>query len=217
MTTASTQTPPQPDTSSSSKNPASNAALPLSPTSQPHTTPQIVRTALPHGRAAAMTPAQEVNGSHGSGRVNGDASLLRVLSAGRAEDEIAHQADGAGHSVAGAHRRHGSSIAGSRNGTQDAAPPTRPAKPLLQRSQSEYSPRPGPVEDAEPVDEAIPEWGARHGFEDHYQSEHIISQLANVSCCPDPSTRLPPSRLVEPAWPVAVTAPATAPRKCGHR
>jgi hypothetical protein len=25
------------------------------------------------------------------------------------------------------------------------------------------------------------EWGARHGFEDHYQSEDIISQLANVS------------------------------------
>ena len=28
-------------------------------------------------------------------------------------------------------------------------------------------------------DEEIPEWGARHGFEDHYQSD-IVSQLANV-------------------------------------
>lgn len=37
------------------------------------------------------------------------------------------------------------------------------------------------MEEPEPTEDDIPEWGARHGFEDHYQSEDIISQLANVS------------------------------------
>lgn len=57
----------------------------------------------------------------------------------------------------------------------------RPQKPPLFRSQSEYA---SPLrDDAEHTDnEADFEWGARHGFEDHYQSEDIISQLANVSC-----------------------------------
>ena len=55
----------------------------------------------------------------------------------------------------------------------------RPVKPKLLRSKTEYLPR--SAEDTEATDEEVPEWGARHGFEDHYQSEHIISQLANVS------------------------------------
>lgn len=55
----------------------------------------------------------------------------------------------------------------------------RPAKPQLHRSKSDYAPR--QADDSEPEDE-IREWGARHGFEDHYQSEHIISQLVNVRC-----------------------------------
>ncbi|KAI8632776.1 raptor N-terminal caspase like domain-containing protein [Xylariaceae sp. FL1651] len=51
----------------------------------------------------------------------------------------------------------------------------RPKPPLL-RSKSDYAVR---HEDSEPADDEIYEWGARHGFEDHYQSEDIISQLAN--------------------------------------
>jgi hypothetical protein len=70
----------------------------------------------------------------------------------------------------------------------------RTSKPTLQRSKSEYAPR--QIEEPPQNEEGIPEWGARHGFEDHYQSEHIISQLANVGfaarkafllprhCCP---------------------------------
>lgn len=59
----------------------------------------------------------------------------------------------------------------------------RPPKPPLFRSQSEYaSPHRSP-DDADHTDNEDFEWGARHGFEDHYQSEDIISQLANVSCC----------------------------------
>ena len=52
------------------------------------------------------------------------------------------------------------------------------SKPPLLRSKSEHIVR---REDADQTDEEIYEWGARHGFEDHYQSEDIISQLANVS------------------------------------
>ncbi|KAJ3579549.1 hypothetical protein NPX13_g1022 [Xylaria arbuscula] len=49
-------------------------------------------------------------------------------------------------------------------------------KPPLQRSKSDYAPR---RDEQEPVGIQAHEWGARHGFEDHYQSEDIISQLAN--------------------------------------
>ena len=55
----------------------------------------------------------------------------------------------------------------------------RPNKPPLLRSKSEFAHR--ARDEADQVEEDIPEWGARHGFEDHYQSEDIISQLANVS------------------------------------
>jgi regulator-associated protein of mTOR len=37
------------------------------------------------------------------------------------------------------------------------------------------------MEEQEPPHEEVPDWGARHGFEDHYQSEHMISELADVS------------------------------------
>ncbi|KAI2466775.1 raptor N-terminal caspase like domain-containing protein [Annulohypoxylon bovei var. microspora] len=50
------------------------------------------------------------------------------------------------------------------------------SKPPLLRSKSEHVVK---REDADQPDEEIYEWGARHGFEDHYQSEDIISQLAN--------------------------------------
>ena len=60
-----------------------------------------------------------------------------------------------------------------------------PVKPLLLRSKSEHGLRHDEPNNAEVSDEEPQvEWGARHGFEDHYQSEDIISQLANVSGIP---------------------------------
>ncbi|KAK3372028.1 hypothetical protein B0H63DRAFT_286514 [Podospora didyma] len=62
---------------------------------------------------------------------------------------------------------------------------TRPSKPPLIRSKSEHVVRhelPHDEADAPDYQEVVYEWGARHGFEDHYQSEDIISQLANVGC-----------------------------------
>ena len=52
-------------------------------------------------------------------------------------------------------------------------------KSLLQRSKSDFGPR---GEDRDSQEEEIQDWGARHGFEDHYASEEYVSQLANVSC-----------------------------------
>lgn len=57
----------------------------------------------------------------------------------------------------------------------------RPPKPPLRRSQSEYASPNRHDDEGDHADEEHHEWGARHGFEDHYQSEDIISQLANVS------------------------------------
>lgn len=54
----------------------------------------------------------------------------------------------------------------------------RRPKPLLLRAKSDYGPRgETPLHSPDGQD-----WGARHGFEDHYASEEYVSQLANVRC-----------------------------------
>lgn len=73
--------------------------------------------------------------------------------------------------------KHRLSIATSFDDSDRDQPRRRPKPPLL-RSKSEHFPR---NEEAELSDDEVYEWSARHGFEDHYQSEDIISQLANVS------------------------------------
>lgn len=60
-----------------------------------------------------------------------------------------------------------------------SSPRTRP-KPQLLRSKSEHVVR-TEDHDHDQDNEEMYNWGARHGFEDHYQSEDIISQLASVS------------------------------------
>jgi regulator-associated protein of mTOR len=57
---------------------------------------------------------------------------------------------------------------------------TRRPKPLLHRAKSDFGPR-GEEPDSQAEDD-IQDWGARHGFEDHYASEEYVSQLANVGC-----------------------------------
>jgi hypothetical protein len=59
----------------------------------------------------------------------------------------------------------------------DRDQPARRPKPLLLRSKSDYAVR----HDEPDEEEDFPEFGARHGFEDHYQSEDIISNLIHVS------------------------------------
>ncbi len=50
----------------------------------------------------------------------------------------------------------------------------------LLRSKSDFGPR-GDSPDTQQENEGQ-DWGARHGFEDHYASEEYVSQLANVRC-----------------------------------
>lgn len=79
----------------------------------------------------------------------------------------------------------GHGIAGARpddDHAERAAPaPPRPSKPPLFRSKSEFAAARPDDTNSDTLTEELFEWGARHGFEDHYQSEDIISQLANVS------------------------------------
>ncbi|KAL2019584.1 hypothetical protein VTK56DRAFT_9481 [Thermocarpiscus australiensis] len=69
----------------------------------------------------------------------------------------------------------GPSTDGGHSDDEVSSAVARPKPPLL-RSKSEHGLR---HDDPDDVDEGHYEWGARHGFEDHYQSEDIISQLAN--------------------------------------
>lgn len=129
-----------------------------------------------------MAPRLELNGSLGSAPTNGETSRFRVVTNGSPDYEIGSNDDDDRRpdtAASAPNRRNGAPSTQTRDdiGSQNA---TRRPKPTLQRSKSEFAPR--PVESPEPREEAIPDWGARHGFEDHYQSEHIISQLANVSC-----------------------------------
>ncbi len=72
-------------------------------------------------------------------------------------------------------------IRDSANEDSDRESTSKKPKPLLQRSKSDYGPR-GDDSDAK-NDSDSQDWGARHGFEDHYASEEYVSQLANVSRC----------------------------------
>ncbi len=68
----------------------------------------------------------------------------------------------------------------NRNGIRNSNGRTLPSKPPLQRSKSDFA---RPVEDSTETQHnsgELSHWGARHGFEDHYQSEEVINQLANV-------------------------------------
>lgn len=75
---------------------------------------------------------------------------------------------------------HHLSRAGSIASIQPSPSPSIRPKPNLLRSKSDHVARTDD-QDLDQDDEEIYNWGARHGFEDHYQSEDIISQLANVS------------------------------------
>ncbi|EGR47411.1 uncharacterized protein TRIREDRAFT_63937 [Trichoderma reesei QM6a] len=124
--------------------------------------------------AAAAAAAATLNGNGNGNGSGGETSRFKVQSAASSDrDSQSNEPVD----------RRPSSAPGRKNGDAkddhsiEPERPTRPAKPVLQRSKSEYAPR--QVEESDHEEDEIREWGARHGFEDHYQSEHIISQLAN--------------------------------------
>ena len=176
MTTASTHSPPPPHAASSPK-PSSTS-----------------RAETANGSAAVAMARPDLNGSASSAYANGDMSRFRPAANGGPDDHVASNDGDDDRRPTSAPGQRNGNMNGNGNGnaslvTRDdigSERPRRPTKPMLQRSKSEFGPRPQPVEDPEPAEEQVPEWGARHGFEDHYQSEHIISQLANVGriCAP---------------------------------
>jgi regulator-associated protein of mTOR len=132
-----------------------------------------------------MAPTLELNGSLNSAPTNGETSRFKVATNGNTDHDIESNDDDdrrPNSAVSAPNRRNGLGAPRTRDdiGSQTVA---RRPKPPLQRSKSEFAHR--QIESSpEPSEPVIPDWGARHGFEDHYQSEHIISQLANVSSTP---------------------------------
>jgi regulator-associated protein of mTOR len=161
----------------------------LLPNRSPSTTSKLSPT---HGRrhhhvlararpvtAAAMALRSDMNGySTPVSETNGNTSRARTIASGRSTYDASVNGDDDARPSSAPGQRNGMPSAQTRD---DMNPPraNRPAKPLLLRSKSDYAHR--AMDEAEPLDDEILEWGARHGFEDHYQSEDIISQLANVS------------------------------------
>jgi regulator-associated protein of mTOR len=127
-----------------------------------------------------MALRSDVNGtSTPTAESNGAALVVRPRPNGRSTSNDAIRSDEDNQRPLSAPNRRNGSIALETRDDIEHHQQTRPVKPLLLRSKSDYAPR--PIDEPDPVEDDIPDWGARHGFEDHYQSEDIISQLANVS------------------------------------
>ncbi|KHN98809.1 Regulatory associated protein of TOR [Metarhizium album ARSEF 1941] len=132
-----------------------------------------------------MTLRSDFNGSfpsvpaaNGLGNGNADMSTSRFRGQGDSSpdrDDLSNGTGDNGRPSSVPDRKNGAAFVESRDDNEDQTRKPR-AKPPLLRSKSELAPR--PVEESD-TEEEVGQWGARHGFEDHYQSEHIISQLAS--------------------------------------
>ena len=113
-------------------------------------------------------------------------------------------APGSNHILADSH------VNGGASDDEGDSAPLRLQKPPLLRSKSERVLR---HEDDSQPDAEFYDWGARHGFEDHYQSEDYISALANVSIqCNVQSSTWPG---MSPSNQVSLCQPANADRSKG--
>lgn len=62
----------------------------------------------------------------------------------------------------------------------EAGKAKRPPRPLVLRSKSEFGARPN--NEPDDAETGVTRWaGARHGFEEHYESQQFMDKLANVS------------------------------------
>jgi regulator-associated protein of mTOR len=166
----------------SSNGPSPHQSRPQSYTSP--STAQIQRQAPPlqNGTSAVMNPRPAVSNDpvpalNGNGPSPSDSDRRSSASAGRsANTSIAHDRR------LSLQDRPTSAPGANGESSQDESERERPARrrpKLLLRSKSDFGPR---GEDPESqTDDEIQDWGARHGFEDHYASEEYVSQLANVS------------------------------------
>jgi hypothetical protein len=141
---------------------------------------------MAHGFSAVnMALTSEPNGDHnrsGSATpsVNGETSRFKsTTSDGVDNDAASNDTDDNRRPSTAPGQRNGHANGETRDDSAHDTRPKRPVKPLLQRSKSEFGRR--PMDEQSVPQEEVPDWGARHGFEDHYQSEHMISELADVS------------------------------------
>ncbi|KAK3196298.1 Target of rapamycin complex 1 subunit kog1 [Lecanicillium sp. MT-2017a] len=129
-----------------------------------------------------MTLRSDANDSVASAaraaNTNGHSSQFMAQTNGGPGHDASTNGGDAGRPLSAPGRKNGLSSSETRD---DSGPERqrRPTKPLLVRSKSDYA---RPQDDSDADEDEIPEWGARHGFEDHYQSEHIITQLATNWC-----------------------------------
>ncbi|KAF3071409.1 Target of rapamycin complex 1 subunit mip1 [Trichoderma lentiforme] len=182
---------PQPQQTSPPRHPQQRAASLREATpahldhQQPLLTPLPARLdelrAAAHGLPAEMTQRSGANGSHASAAAvtnGGETSRFKVQSTSSSDRDSQSNETNDKRPSSAPGRKNGIVAGDARDDTSiEPERPIRPVKPALQRSKSEYAPR--QTEESDHEDDEIHEWGARHGFEDHYQSEHIISQLAN--------------------------------------
>jgi regulator-associated protein of mTOR len=146
---------------------------------------QRQETPLQNGSSSGMSQRQAVSNdplpvANGSHPAPSDTDRRSSTSGGRANS---HASDSARDQRASLLPRPTSAPNGAGDTSQDDSETDRSRhrpKALLQRSKSDFGPR-GEDQDSQ-ADEEIQDWGARHGFEDHYASEEYVSQLANVSC-----------------------------------
>lgn len=169
-------------TSSSPRHTTSQRRLQLSPTVPPQSANDPGAAAAAHGISADMTLRSDANDSVASAaraaNTNGHSSQFMAQTNGGPGHDTSTNGGDAGRPLSAPGRKNGLSSSETRD---DSGPERqrRPTKPLLVRSKSDYA---RPQDDSDADEDEIPEWGARHGFEDHYQSEHIITQLATVCC-----------------------------------
>ncbi|UKZ50244.1 hypothetical protein TrVGV298_004500 [Trichoderma virens] len=182
---------PQPQQTSPPRHPQQHAASLTEATpalldhQQPLLSPLPARLdelrAAAHGLPAEMTQRTGANGSHAAAAAatnGGETSRFKVQSTSSSDRDSQSNETTDKRPSSAPGRKNGVSAGDTRDDISiEAERPTRPVKPSLQRSKSEYAPR--QAEESDHEEDEIHEWGARHGFEDHYQSEHIISQLAN--------------------------------------
>ncbi|KND87353.1 hypothetical protein TOPH_07981 [Tolypocladium ophioglossoides CBS 100239] len=207
MTVVSTQQTPPPSPHQEPRHATSSSKL-------PHARPDEYRR-VAHGNPADMTLRSDLHGSLPSAATtNGETSRFRAQGdSSPDQDASSNGADGRPSSAPG--RKNGAALSAEAKDDMEHEPPKRPVKPQLQRSKSDFVPR--QADDSEPEEE-IREWGARHGFEDHYQSDHIISQLVNVRCA-FPVHPLPPDHVLQvsrdvggrPSTPPPVSSEAVVP------
>lgn len=128
---------------------------------------------LQNGNSALMNPRPAVSNDpvqvNGNGR-RGSAARSTADSENTKRDNRASQ---------GRPTSAPNAIPGSSPDDSEVERRTRRPKPLLQRAKSDFGPR---GEELDSQEEDVQDWGARHGFEDHYASEEYVAQLANVSC-----------------------------------